>query len=261
MVRCSAAAGSLASSYRGQLPSAVPNPARVVVIHSSTADAHAQHIVAEMRGVGHEPVSLKIGRTLVERVVAGDPDVVLVIRAGDSFDLVRVCADLHETLACRIVVIDFEERPAADGLVIETLQAGADDFIAFTSAAVMLARIRVALRARPLRAPRSPRIRVGDVVIDLEAHAVHIDGVAVNCPPRQFDVLVALASRPNEMVRRDALIAEVWRVAPESIDSRRVRIAISVLRGVLGTGPGRPLIESVSRIGYRLAMPSPAASE
>jgi DNA-binding response OmpR family regulator len=39
-----------------------------------------------------------------------------------------------------------------------------------------------------------------------------------------------------------------------SVDPRRVRIAVSLLRRLIGTGPGRPRIESVSRIGYRLVV-------
>jgi two-component system response regulator MtrA len=225
----------------------------------ASAKDPAQRVATEMQGAGHDTVLLKIGRGLIDSVVVDDPDVALVIRSDDSFDLMRVCADLNEALQCRVIVLDFGADPASDNLVIDCLHAGADDFFPGAIALrVMLARIRVALRARPLRRRRPSRIEVGDIVINLDAHAVYVDGVAVNCPPRQFDVLVALASRPNEMVLRDSLIVAVWGVSPESIDSRRVRIAISVLRGVIGTGQRRPSIESVSRVGYRLVVPAPA---
>jgi len=58
------------------------------------------------------------------------------------------------------------------------------------------------------------------------------------------------------MISRDSLIATVWGVPGSTVNPRRVRIAISQLRRLIGSGPRRPVIESVSRVGYRLIPPS-----
>jgi DNA-binding response OmpR family regulator len=184
--------------------------------------------------------------------------VIIVVGEG-RFDVVRVCASLSDALDCRILVVAESRHTIDEETVIDLLDAGADDFVpATTGAPVVLARVRVALRASPLRRRAPQQIVVGDVLIDLDAHVVLVDGEPVSCPPRQFDILVALASNAGLMVLRDTLIADVWGIPPGSVDPRRVRIAISLLRGLLSVGPQRPTIESVSRIGYRLVVPPPA---
>ena len=237
----------------------VDDPARILVVHAASAVAEASRFVAELGVLGYDAVPLRLSRTVVDAVLADDPDLVIIAHhADDSFDLARVCRALHGAIRCRILVVGGPVESEAEPLVIAALEAGADDYIAGSaSPRVMTARVRAALRARPARRQRAQTIEVGDVVIDLDAHSVLVDGHAVNCPPRQFDVLVALASQPGQMVLRDSLISTVWGVAASSVNPRRVRIAISLLRGVIGTGPRRPIIESVSRMGYRLVVPPP----
>ena len=135
------------------------------------------------------------------------------------------------------------------------LDAGADDFLTTsTPKEVLFARIRAALRRRSAQTIAPSRLTVGDVQIDLRAHALFIAGLPVKCSPLQFLLLVVLARRSNQVVERDTLLANVWGAAPDTVDPRRVRIAVSVLRRVLGSGPERPRIETVSHIGYRLAV-------
>ena len=254
-----------ARAHADESPTAAPGdvsrlpleaPPRILVVHAASAAAEASRFVSELGDLGYDAVPLRLSRTVVDAALADDPDVVIIANTDDSFDLVRVCRALHGALHCRILIVGGHDESAAEALVIEALDAGADDYIAgSTPPPVVMARVRAALRARPRRRRRARTIEVGDVVIDVDAHSVLVGGTAVNCPPRQFDVLVALASQPGQMVLRDSLISSVWGVAAGSVNPRRVRIAISLLRGVIGRGPRRPVIESVSRIGYRLVVP------
>ena len=95
---------------------------------------------------------------------------------------------------------------------------------------------------------------MGDVVIDLDAHALYIAGVPAKCPPVQFLLLAVLAKQANRVVDRDSLLSKVWGARPDSVDPRRLRIAISTLRHLLGGGPNRPQIETISHVGYRLVV-------
>lgn len=156
-----------------------------------------------------------------------------------------------------------ESESNRDEDVIHVLESGADDLLPRnTSAPLLLARIRVGLRARPVAARVAEQFEVGDVVVDLSAHAAYVGGAAVKCPPRQFLLLAALARQPNAVIDHETLINDVWGDQPGAVDPRRLRIAVSLLRGVLGSGTDRPRIETVPHIGYRLATrsrPQPAA--
>jgi DNA-binding response OmpR family regulator len=95
---------------------------------------------------------------------------------------------------------------------------------------------------------------VGDVMVDLDAHLVFVAGAHVKCPPLQFVLLVTLARAPNRVIARESLLSSVWGALPSGTESTKLRTAISVLRGVLGTGSRRPRIEPVPHVGYRLVV-------
>jgi DNA-binding response OmpR family regulator len=204
-----------------------------------------------------------MSRSLVDDVRRDESDVVIIRYVLGSFDLVRLCHDLRDAIDSRIIVVASHDpssrgaqRESDDALVVEVLDAGADDFFSSDiSERVLAARLRVAMRARPLRERPPRRVTLGDVVIDADAHILFVGGEVVKCPPLQFQLLVTLARREGSLVSRETLFRELWNIQPDSVDTRRLRIAISGLRRVLRHGPQRPLIESVSGSGYRLSVP------
>ena len=85
--------------------------------------------------------------------------------------------------------------------------------------------------------------------------AVSIAGAPVACSPLRLCALTVLAEAPNHVVTVESLVARLWRpdtVAPR----RRLRNVVRALRALLGEGPRRPRIETVTPVGYRLAVPS-----
>lgn len=238
--------------------------ARVVVVHAPSDEEAGRAITAQMRAVAYDTGMFTIDRSVVDTVQRDDPDLVLLVRSGDSAYVPRLCAELHDVLECRIIVVDFfpgsaGELSAVDGArLVEALDAGADDYmLGHDPPAVLHARVRAGLRARPARRRRAPRIELGDVIVDVQAHALFIGGNQVSCPLLQFNLLIALATHPNEMLTRESLIASAWGLAPEAVESKRVRTAISVLRRILGVGPHRPRVETASGLGYRLVVALP----
>ncbi len=235
--------------------------ARVAVVH---APGEAPSVLGQqVRDSNFEVTVVPVGRSMVDQLLALAPDLVVIDHSAGAFDVARVCHDLSESLPARVVVISTDDSVYSEPLEVAVLDAGADDFLRpSTSKALLLARIRAALRRRAAPTVQLSRLALGDVLIDLQAHALFIAGAPVKCPPLQFLLLVVLAKRLNQVVERDTLLANVWGAEPHTVDPRRVRIAISVLRRVLGSGPERPRIETVSHIGYRLAvdvLPGPAA--
>ncbi|MEZ5895388.1 MAG: winged helix-turn-helix domain-containing protein [Parvularculaceae bacterium] len=87
--------------------------------------------------------------------------------------------------------------------------------------------------------------------IDPAARRIQTDGGAVEVEPRVMAVLVALAGRQGETVRRQELIDAVWNGAPGADQS--LNNAISLLRRALGDADEiRRLIQTIPKQGYRL---------
>ncbi len=226
----------------------------LVVVHATGQNPAL--LADRLRDVALELNAVAIGRAMLERLVAISPDVVVLDHRAKSFDLVRVCHDIRETIAARIVVVADDADCADEALQIAAFDAGADDFASWSlSTPVLAARLRAGLRSQKATTTRlRPQMAMGDVVLDLDAHALYIVGVPVKCPPVQFLLLAVLAKQPNRVVDRDSLLSSVWGAQPDSVDPRRLRIAISTLRHLLGSGPDRPRIETISHVGYRLVV-------
>src|SRR4030088_1608319 len=79
---------------------------------------------------------------------------------------------------------------------------------------------------------------------ELTAH-----GVPVTLGQRAFDVLLTLVSRRGELVRRDGLMAEVWRGVGG--EENNLQAHVPALRRVLGSpGDGERYLLTVAGRGY-----------
>ncbi|GGC75263.1 ATP-binding protein [Chelatococcus reniformis] len=80
------------------------------------------------------------------------------------------------------------------------------------------------------------------------------DGVAVELGARAFDILVALAARPNAVVSKKELLAQVW---PDvAVEEGSLRFHMANLRKALGDGQdGARYIATLTGRGYSLVAP------
>ena len=80
-------------------------------------------------------------------------------------------------------------------------------------------------------------------------------GQPLDLSRKEFDLLVALASRPGEVVTKRELLSEVWQQAYGGSD-RTVDVHLSWLRRKLGESASEPrYLHSVRGVGVRLVDP------
>ena len=141
------------------------------------------------------------------------------------------------------------------------LELGADDYITKPfDVDVVLAHIKAVLRrvnenSRPEKT--AERITLGDLDIDPNAHTASCAGRSLDLSPREFDLLLALASQPEKVIPTEDLLAQVW--GAEFIGQPQVvYVHIRWLRQKLEADPNRPnWIQTVRGVGYKL-VPQPA---
>lgn len=105
----------------------------------------------------------------------------------------------------------------------------------------------------------SRRLRVDDLLVDLDQAAVSRGGEPIDLPELSFRLLAALVRHAPERVDKDQLIAEVWDGAVVSDETLAQRVRL--LRQALGEDSQNPrYITAVRGRGYRL-IPDIAADE
>ena len=98
-------------------------------------------------------------------------------------------------------------------------------------------------------------VRIADLELDPEWHAVSRGGQQITLTRIQFQLLAVLAEHLNDVVDYDVLVAEAWGHSGEDSPASLVKSHISRLRRKLGLGPLDTLaIKSSPGRGYMLRL-------
>ena len=136
------------------------------------------------------------------------------------------------------------------------LELGADDYITKPfDVDVLLAHIKAVLRrtgSNPQPEKISERLVLGDLEIAPESHTVSCGGRSLDLSPREFDLLLALASKPDKVISSADLLAQVW--GAEFLGQPQVvYVHIRWLRQKLEADPNHPQrILTIRGVGYKL---------
>lgn len=102
--------------------------------------------------------------------------------------------------------------------------------------------------------PTGPRLSFGPFTVAPHERLVTRDGLAVPLGSKAFDALIALMSRPNEVVSKWDLMALVW--PGITVEEANLRFHIAALRKALGDGKdGARYITTLSGRGYCFVAP------
>lgn len=190
------------------------------------------------------------GGEAIRMIAATAPDLVLLDLGLPDLDGKDVIRQARAFSAVPIIVVSARDREAEK---IEAFDLGADDYVNKPfGIGELLARIRTALRHRLARQAELERITAGEVEIDLAHRRVRRAGEEVHLSPKEYDVLAALAKRPDRVISHTQLLREVWGPAHEHrVDY--LRIVVRSLRQKLEADPAWPgLIRNEPGVGYRL---------
>jgi two-component system KDP operon response regulator KdpE len=202
------------------------------------------------------------GTEALEMAARHPPDLVILDLGLPDLDGVEVIQGLRGWTKAPIIVLS-GRADSTDK--VEALDAGADDYITKPfGVEELLARMRAAVR-RTGTAEDQPRIKLGDLIVDLAAKRVtrqaavptgggsageaQPDGIRLT--PTEWHLLEVLLRNPGKLLSRNQLLTEVW--GPGYADATgNLRLYMAQLRRKLEPDPARPRwLITEPGMGYR----------
>ena len=179
-----------------------------------------------------------------------NPDLTLLDIMIPKLDGWQVCREIRKFSDKPIIMLTAKGETFDKVLGLEL---GADDYVTkpFDTKEVV-ARIKAVLRRT---APASDTSDVKEVnydklSINLTNYEMKVNGVSVDTPPKELELIYHLASNPNRVFTRDQLLDEVWGFDFYG-DSRTVDVHIKRLREKLEGVSDKWELKTVWSVGYK----------
>lgn len=201
---------------------------------------------------GFELHAVQTGHEGVRRALSGDPAAIVLDVMLPDIDGFEVLRRIRAKSATPVIMLTARGEDV-DRIV--GLELGADDYLPKPfNPRELVARIGAVLRrSQPVPAAQpgaQPRIRVGDVELDLGSREAFQDGQRVALTGVEFDLLKTLMRACGKTVTRGELFRAVLDRDPDPFD-RSIDMHVSHLRRKLGHFCGGvERIKSVRGVGY-----------
>jgi DNA-binding response OmpR family regulator len=236
--------------------------ATILVVEDDVAlsDLLRSHLEAE----GYSVMQLYAGPDVFPAVEQQPPDLIILDWMLPGMDGLAVCRRVrtHYLMPILMLTARTEEIDQLLGL-----EVGADDYITEPfSIRQVLARVRASLRRVELESHRalvddqhSPAnsgalqeptkvLTHEQLTIDITGRFVRLNGQVIDLTPKEYELLVLLASHPGWVFKREIILQEIWGGDYEGFD-RTIDNHIARLRRKLGDLGER--IDTVWGVGYR----------
>ena len=198
---------------------------------------------------GYTVVMAFNGVQAVDLFKTEDPALVLLDIMMPNMDGWEVCRIIRERSSVPIIMI------TAKGETFDKvmgLELGADDYIVKPyDMKEVIARIRAVLRRSVVE--DSGIVTFDKLSVNITNYELKVDGIGIETPPRELELLYHLAKNPNRVYTRDQLLDEVWGFEYYG-DSRTVDVHIKRLREKLEDVSDQWSLKTVWGVGYKFEL-------
>ncbi|MBX5436159.1 MAG: response regulator transcription factor [Alicyclobacillaceae bacterium] len=199
------------------------------------------------------------GRQALEMALSGQYSVIILDLMLPGMDGRDVCAQVRQRLETPIIMLTAAGDEANR---IHGFEIGADDYVVKPfSPRELVMRVKALLK----RAGETDYQKVDmpqvltfpNLSVHIDARRVEVGNVEVNLTPKEFDLLVYMAQRPDKVFSREELLRDVWNYQFYG-DQRTVDTHIKRLREKLGQASEEVshYIVTVWGVGYKFEVPA-----
>lgn len=234
----------------------MPARTKILIVEDDAKIARAIRTGLEMEG--YEAPVARTGDEGLSRLSSESFDLVVLDWMLPGLDGIEILRSLRGRSG-RPPVLLLTARDTVEDRVLG-LDSGADDYLVKPFAfAELLARLRALLRRTGQVGVM--RRQIGDLALDLQTRTARRASEDIALTPREFDLLEYFTRYEGQVVTRQMLARDVWRVPNRSTPLDNViDVHLARLRRKLDDGRRSKLIQTVRGLGFvlREEPPSPA---
>jgi two-component system, OmpR family, response regulator len=203
---------------------------------------------------GYRVITASDGITALDAARKEHPDIVILDVMLPQMSGFEVCRVLRKEMSTPVLMLTARDEEV-DRVV--GLDIGADDYMTKPfSMRELMARVRALLRRSEMvetAAPAASRgdIKIGDLDIDIARHQVILSGNVLELTPKEFDLLLFLATNKGLVFSREQLLEKVWGFDYPG-DTRTVDVHVRYLREKIEPDSAHPTrLLTVRGVGYK----------
>ena len=184
------------------------------------------------------------GEEGVKIALSTQPDLILIDVMMPNMDGMEVCSIIREEKNIEQPIIAFLTSRSEDYSQIAGFEVGADDYITKPiRPRVLISRIEALLRRKTK--PALQKISDSSLYLDRERFLLIKDGVDLQLPKKEFELLELLVNKPGKVFTRDEILGKVWG-NDTVVGERTVDVHIRKLREKIGDD----YIRTIKGVGY-----------
>jgi two-component system, OmpR family, KDP operon response regulator KdpE len=218
-------------------------------------------VAAFLEGRGYRVSEAADAQAALDGIGGDPPDLILLDLGLPDQDGLVVVNQVRLAALTPILILSARDREADK---VSALEAGADDYLTKPfGMAELHARISAILRragppAGPNPGDRPGLIRLRELELDADTHAVRVAGEPVHLTPLEFEVLRVLVEHTGRLVTYGRLLRAVWG-SPYDEEAHYVHVYVGQIRRKLRRadpdGLLNGLIVAEPGVGYRVSPP------
>ncbi|WP_276353216.1 response regulator transcription factor [Cohnella caldifontis] len=225
-------------------------PATILIVDDDKEIAEL--IEVYLRNEGYALLKAHDGVEALEKLKRHPVDLMIQDIMMPKMDGMELCKRVRQESRIPILMLSAKVE---DMDKILGLMTGADDYmIKPFNPLELTARVKALLRRAGYQQQAVPEgaIRIGDLLIDRESHAVKVRGIDVKLTAIEFDILYLLAGNRGRVFSSEEIFERVWNEAGMG-SNKTVMVHISHLREKLGAAlQTGDLIQTVWGVGYKI---------
>ena len=224
---------------------------KILIVEDEASFSEALEFLLKKEGFDVEVA--EDGRQGLEKFAANGADLILLDLMIPEVSGTEVCRIIRITSKVPIIMLTAKD---AEIDKVVGLELGADDYVTKPySSRELLARIKAVMRRQSPGQEgddSNGTLSVGTIHMDIDKHAVTVNGGLVSLPLREFELLEFLMRNSGRVLTRNQLIDRVWG-GDYFGDTKTLDVHIKRLRSKIEVDPANPiLLQTIRGLGYKL---------